>query len=390
MSSYTFSFGPQVSVPTGVSGGFAVGEEVVITDQEKCARWNASISDGTRGIVVNTTTEMTPWGSPIYIVQFSSGQTWAIPADAMKSSKETAKKKKETQAPDSKLFKRIVISPEKVLLIEMALAQIDYQDLIFNQWGFGDVLEKGKAVSMLFYGPPGTGKTLMAQAIAERLGRKLKVIQTAEIESSEPGQAERNIKAYFEKAGDKTVLLFDECDSLISDRNEVGMILGAQINALLSGLELFDGVAIFTTNRLGRLDAAFERRVSAKVDFPMPNQEQRAEIWRRLIPKKAPIDKDVDFMALAEFEMAGGNIKNAVLSAARHAAFKKKKQIDWECFEVALKAEIEGQTSFHKAINAQQKVPRLGHGFSRAEDYSVGAGMKKVKVKTEGKSHESS
>src|SRR5207253_257562 len=85
-------------------------------------------------------------------------------------------------------------------------------------------------------------------------------------------------------------LIFDEWDSLIYTRANVGPILGAQINELLSQIERFNGLTIFTTNRLGTLDEAVNRRLALKLEFDMPTLEQRAEIWKRMFPKRCPLD----------------------------------------------------------------------------------------------------
>lgn len=253
----------------------------------------------------------------------------------------------------------VILPQEKKDQVMMAISQKENHGLIFDEWGFGEVFEKGTAISMLFYGTPGTGKTLMAQAIADTLGLKLKILQSGQIQSSEPGQAERNLEGFFKEADKgKMLLLFDECDSLIADRNEVGMILAAQINALLTGLENFKGVAIFTTNRLGKLDAAFERRLSAKVEFPFPDKTQRVGIWKRLIPEKAPLHEDVDFEALADMAIAGGNIKNAVLNAARAAAYEKADKITHNHLEIAAKTELESLHAFQEAVRRQPQLPR--------------------------------
>ena len=219
-------------------------------------------------------------------------------------------------------FNTVVIADEKRQQILEALEQINQGDLIFDKWGFGETIEKGKGVSMLFYGPPGTGKTLMAQAIASKLDKKLKVIAAADIESNMPGEAERNIRKAFEESKDD-VLLFDECDSLVYSRQNVGPIMAAQVNELLSQLERFDGVTVFTTNRLGNLDEAVNRRLALKLAFDLPTHAERVEIWKRMFPKQCPLDEDVDWTRLAIVELSGGYIKNAVLRAARMAAAEK-------------------------------------------------------------------
>lgn len=277
-------------------------------------------------------------------------------------------------------FDTVIMPQTKKEQIEAAIAQLKYHDLIFSKWGFEEIFEKGTAISMIFYGVPGTGKTLMAEAIANKLEQELLIISPAEIETQVPGGAERNIKRYFKIASGKMgaptgevnkangepilgpakkhVILFDECDSLITDRSNVGMILAGQINTILSELEHFEGVVIFTTNRLGTLDAAIERRLSAKIEFEFPNEELRKNIWLRMIPKKAPIDADVDFDRLSEFPLTGGNIKNVVLNAAREAAYRESKTITLECFRAAIEKEVEAMASFDAAMQSDPSIGR--------------------------------
>lgn len=271
-------------------------------------------------------------------------------------------------------FDSVIIHDEKRQQIVEALEQINQQELIFGKWGFGETIEKGKGISMLFYGPPGTGKTLMAQAIAHKHNCKLRIISTADIESAMPGESERNIREHFANAKkNNSIILFDECDSLVYTRQNVGPILGAQINELLSQLERFEGITIFTTNRLGTLDEALNRRLALKLEFPIPTPDQRAEIWKRMFPKQAPIAEDVDWSRLAIVEITGGYIKNAVLRAARMAAIEKlpdkKKKIKMDHLVKALKLETESMMKFEQARAETQ---------GRIIDVGIGAGGERV------------
>lgn len=262
-----------------------------------------------------------------------------------------------TDAPLGVDFDSVILHKDKKQQILDAISQVDNHRLIFEEWGFGEIFEKGTAISLLFYGPPGTGKTLMAQAIADKYGYNLQMISTAEIETPEPGGAERNLKEYFADAmKSKTVLLFDECDSLITDRKHVGMILAAQINALLSELERFTGIAIFTTNRLETLDPAFDRRLSLKLEFPMPDAAHRVLIWKRMFPKRAPLAGNIRWEDLASIEIAGGHIKNVVLKAARMAAARKAKEITDEILWDCLEKEVEGLTAYKAALDGNKQV----------------------------------
>lgn len=274
-------------------------------------------------------------------------------------------------------FDTVIIADEKRDQILEALEQINQSDLIFDKWGFGETIEKGKGVSLLFYGPPGTGKTLMAQAIANRLDKTLRVISTADIESSAPGEAERNIRKHFKEASDgKSILLFDECDSLIYSRANTGPILSAQINELLSQIERFDGITLFTTNRLGTLDEAVNRRLALKLEFEMPSPAERAKIWQRMFPAKAPLDDDIDWNKLAGVEITGGYIKNAVLRAARMAAIEKlpddQKKISMKHLKRALKLEAESMMEFEKAREENERgIGHSHHGVVRAANGQI-------------------
>lgn len=337
------------------------------------------IAGGTNdhGFPTETVGKITGFNSPYYLVTVGDREV-AIVVGNLRA-----------HVPKKKIsLDSVIISAGKKEEIRAAIAQVKHQDLIFDEWGFGDVFEKGTAISLLFWGIPGTGKTLMAQAIADEVGGELQIITTAEIESSEPGGAEREIKAAFavarkkSKEGKQQVLLFDECDSLLTDRNELGPILGAQVNCLLGEIEKYEGIIIFTTNRLGKLDPALNRRITAKIEFEFPNRASRREIWKRMIPKKAPLDKDVDLEHLSEHAIAGGNIKNAVLNAARIAAFRGDKKLRHEHFQEAIEKEMKGLQAFISEYEKTSHQTMVGH-VSRSPT-GVGITKKATMKKTEG------
>jgi len=303
-----------------------------------------------------------------------SQRCWHLHAGDIKKVTFSIKKKKVT-------LESVILPKEKKEEVRAAMAQTKYLELIFKEWGFEDTFEKGIAITMLFYGIPGTGKTLMAQAVADELGSEIKLVGPAEIETAEPGGAERNIQMLFANTkGKNTILCFDECDSLLADRNEVGTIIAGQINTLLSEIERYDGVVIFTTNRLGKLDPALERRICAKIEFPFPDVKARAEIWKRIIPKKCPLAKDVSYKKLAEFPICGGNIKNAILNAARMAAYKKDTELKLEYFVQAIENEAKSIAAFVAEYEGNVHQHNLGKKLVRSST-GVSIGKDQVKLK---------
>lgn len=245
-----------------------------------------------------------------------------------------------------KTFNSCVLPDDVRETIEEALTTV-LMAKKFDEWGVNESFEKGLTNSILLYGPPGTGKTMIAESFAAVLGKNLLKVTNADIQSQIPGEAERNISANFEEAKKQNcVLMFDECDSLLYDRNAVGMIMASEINHLLTEIERFDGVCILTTNRLERLDPALQRRIIAKVELPLPDEKARFQIWKNLVPKKVPIADDVDFSLLAKFEVSGGEIKNIILTAIRKAVAKNEAVVTAEHFATACRSIFKAKKDF--------------------------------------------
>jgi len=224
-----------------------------------------------------------------------------------------------------------VILPEATRrAIEQALTQVRQHDLIFRDWGLGERYTTGQALAFNFAGPPGTGKTICAEAIAHALGRRLLVVRYAEVESMWMGQAPKNVSKLFRTARDENaVLLFDEADSIAARRSRspdqaATREANTVVNVLLEELESFRGVVIFATNLAANFDPAFERRIRTQILFETPGAAERERIWRAQVhPRRTPLHADVDFRRLAQqYEVNGGEIRNAVLKAASAAALE--------------------------------------------------------------------
>lgn len=234
-----------------------------------------------------------------------------------------------------------LVLPKKVKeQIRSLIASVRNRRTIFEDWGFGEKITKGRGICALFRGDSGTGKTLSAEIIANELGMTLYRVRIPAIVSKYVGETEKNLeKCFREAAASGALLLFDEADSIFSKRTEVkdanDRYSNMEVNLLLQEVERFEGVVILTTNLDAAIDDAFERRLNHKIDFPFPDARYRAAIWKRLIPANAPLLGKIDFETLGkDFELSGGNIKNAVLRAAYKAA-ERKTPIDMDLLENA-------------------------------------------------------
>lgn len=201
-----------------------------------------------------------------------------------------------------------------------------HRELVYDHWGFRKKISYGRGLSCLFAGPPGTGKTMMSAVLAESLGRELYRVDLSRVVSKWVGETEKNLALAFDEAErGQLVLLFDEADALFSKRTKGkssnDRFANMEINYLLQRMESFDGMSILTTNKEKAIDEAFKRRIKFKVSFPMPEANLRAQLWQRMLPPEASVESNIDFAWLGEqFEMSGGNIRNATLRAAFYAA----------------------------------------------------------------------
>ncbi|HEY9435179.1 MAG TPA: ATP-binding protein [Blastocatellia bacterium] len=203
-------------------------------------------------------------------------------------------------------------------------AQSRQRTRVYQSWGFASKGERGLGISALFAGVSGTGKTMAADVLARELRLDLYRIDLSQVVSKYIGETEKNLRRVFDAAeAGGAVLLFDEADALFGKRSEVkdshDRYANIEISYLLQRMETYRGLAILTTNMKSVLDVSFLRRLRFVLQFPFPDAELRAEIWRRIFPAQTPVE-NLDLNKLARLNVAGGNIRNIALSAAFLAA----------------------------------------------------------------------
>src|SRR5687768_7769305 len=95
-------------------------------------------------------------------------------------------------------FADVVLPISTRRALDEALAQVRNHALIFGRWGLGERHATGLGLAFNFAGPPGTGKTICAEAIARVLGKKLLVVNYAEVESMWMGETPKNLVSAFQ------------------------------------------------------------------------------------------------------------------------------------------------------------------------------------------------
>ena len=220
----------------------------------------------------------------------------------------------------------IVLPTDQLSMLHEIVDTVRQRGRVLDEWGLGSKLVASRGVTVLFAGPPGTGKTMAAEVISTELGIDLYKIDLSTIVSKYIGETEKNLERIFQEAeASNAILFFDEADALFGKRSEVkdshDRYANIEISYLLQRMEAYDGVTMLATNLRANLDQAFTRRLQFAVDFPFPEESDRLRIWQTLFPPDVPRSSDVDFPWLAKrFKMAGGNIRNIIVSAAYLAA----------------------------------------------------------------------
>ena len=232
-------------------------------------------------------------------------------------------------------------SLDEIILPEEVKAQIlnvatyaENSHRVFELWGFKRTHKFSRRIGVNLYGEPGTGKTMAAHAIAKELGRKILIVNYADIESKYVGETPKNIRKAFEAAkNSNSILFFDEADAILSKRvtnmtQAVDVSVNQTRSVMLMLMNEFQDFIIFATNFIENFDPAFMRRISVHVKFELPDYDCRVKLWRKYIPAELPNNIDVEEIAKKFSGISGSDIANAMLNSAFKAARLNLDELD--------------------------------------------------------------
>lgn len=220
---------------------------------------------------------------------------------------------------------------------EQILDVADYAQnskIVYEQWGLEKTHKYSKRIGINLYGAPGTGKTMAAHALAKYLGRKILIVNYADIESKYVGETPKNIRKVFEVAKEtNSILFFDEADAILSKRvtNMTGAVdvsVNQTRSVMLMIMNDYQDFIIFATNFIENFDPAFMRRISMHIKFDLPDFECRKKLWNLYIPDIMPNNINIEEIAKKYEGLSGSDISNAVLMGAFKAARQKENFVD--------------------------------------------------------------
>jgi 26S proteasome regulatory subunit T5 len=166
------------------------------------------------------------------------------------------------------------------------------------------------ATGALMYGPPGTGKTLLARACAAQTDATFLKLAGPQLVQMFIGDGAKLVRDCFALAKEKapSIIFIDELDAIGTKRFDSDKSGDREVQrTMLELLNQLDGFAsddrikvLAATNRIDVLDPALLRsgRLDRKIEFPLPNEEARAQILR-IHSRKMTVDDAVNWPELA-------------------------------------------------------------------------------------------
>ncbi|MCJ1350581.1 MAG: 26S proteasome regulatory subunit 6A [Icmadophila ericetorum] len=207
----------------------------------------------------------------------------------------------------------------------------------------------------LMYGPPGTGKTLLARACAAQTDATFLKLAGPQLVQMFIGDGAKLVRDCFALAKEKapSIIFIDELDAVGTKRFDSEKSGDREVQrTMLELLNQLDGFAsddrvkvLAATNRVDVLDPALLRsgRLDRKIEFPLPNEEARAQILK-IHSRKMTVDDGVNWAELARStdEFMGAQLKAVCVEAGMIALRKGRSKIGHEHYVDAV-AEVQAK-----------------------------------------------
>lgn len=204
-------------------------------------------------------------------------------------------------------------------------------------------------IGALMYGPPGTGKTLLARACAAQTEATFLKLAGPQLVQMFIGDGAKLVRDCFALAKEKApaIIFIDELDAIGTKRFDSEKSGDREVQrTMLELLNQLDGFAsddrvkvLAATNRVDVLDPALLRsgRLDRKIEFPLPNEESRAQILK-IHSRKMTVDDAVNWPELARStdEFGGAQLKAVCVEAGMIALRKSMNKIGHEHYVDAI------------------------------------------------------
>ncbi|KIJ54631.1 hypothetical protein M422DRAFT_41879 [Sphaerobolus stellatus SS14] len=217
---------------------------------------------------------------------------------------------------DEDAFVNLVIPQGRKVLLQ-SLVEANNTGTVFDDFIKG----KGQGLVINLFGPPGVGKTFTAEATSEHVKKPLYIVGSSDLGTT-ADDLDYNLQQVFELAAAwKAIVLIDEADVFLGERNMQDLERNAMVAVFLRHLEYYPAILFLTTNRVKAIDHAFLSRIHIALHFRDLSEDALRAIWAAFLVKAGvsmgcnPTVSDDQMDSLAKRKINGRQVKNAVKTA---------------------------------------------------------------------------
>lgn len=162
---------------------------------------------------------------------------------------------------------------------------------------------------ILLYGPPGTGKSYLAKAVATEANNSTFLsVSSSDLMSKWLGESEKLVRTLFTLAREKkpSIVFIDEVDSICSSRsdNESESARRIKTEFLVQmqgvGTDNDQVLVLAATNIPWSLDPAIRRRFEKRIYIPLPEANERANMFKANLGSTSHVLTQKDFTILGQ------------------------------------------------------------------------------------------
>jgi SpoVK/Ycf46/Vps4 family AAA+-type ATPase len=158
---------------------------------------------------------------------------------------------------------------------------------------------------VLLTGPPGTGKTWSMRALAGRAGIPVVTLPCDALMTMWYGESERRLGEIFRlcRSAGRMILFIDEIDALTRRRQDSHETTARMVSILLTELDGLAGssdtLLVGSANAVDSIDSAVLDRFDVKIEFSLPDAQQR-RLALAYYARQLPPDDVADLVARME------------------------------------------------------------------------------------------